>query len=103
MPQKLITLDAVVVAAAGTAVPISATVIRSGSVIIEAHPDNTGDMYVGDSNVDATNGITLQPGQSVEISGNHLRNGDDEIILSDIYVDAATNGDEVRVSYLGRR
>ena len=98
------TISAVAVAAAGTAVQVSSSEIRTQSVIIQAPVDNTGDIFVGDSSVDSANGIIIRPGNSLDFTGDNMgQGGDFEINLSDLYVDAATNGDEVRVMYVERQ
>jgi hypothetical protein len=77
------------VAAAGTAEALGGpTAIVS--VTIKALGDNTGNIYVGDSSVDSSNGFILEPGDSVSL---------DIDDLSDVYIDAQVNGEGV--SYLG--
>ncbi|NIR31662.1 MAG: hypothetical protein GWN84_20590 [Gammaproteobacteria bacterium] len=76
------------VATAGTAVTLvgASTIVKSG-VRIKARKGNTGTVYIGDSNVDSTNGYPLEPGESefVEIED-----------LQSIYIDADNNSDGVR-------
>ena len=103
MAVKLTTTAAITVAAAGTAVTVSAINRAVSSVIIQAEDGNTGNIFVGDSTVDSSNGIILTPGEATEISGDDRRSGLDELILSDVFVDAATNGDAVRVAFFARR
>lgn len=103
MAQKLNTGAVITVAAAGTAVTISATEIPVTSVIIEADASNTGNIYIGDSSVDATNGITAVPGESINVSTDDIPRQADEFILSDIFVDADTNDNKARIAYVKRR
>jgi hypothetical protein len=75
----------VTVPAAGTAVQIdSDTSIRE--YYIRALPGNTGVVYLGDSNVSASNGLPL-----AKADGPIFYNGR----LSELYVDAATNDDGI--------
>jgi len=92
------TLTAVAVASTGTAVQISSTPIYATAVIIFVPSGNTGEMYVGGSSVSSANGIVVAKEKSFSISAEDLKQG--EIDLSTIWVDAANNDDEVRVTYL---
>jgi hypothetical protein len=78
------------VASAGTAEPLSAVGLGFVEVIIQAKKSNTGYIYLGDSSVDNTNGIQLQPEASQA-----LEDGD----LADLYIDADTNGEGVVFFY----
>lgn len=98
--EVLITPDQVVVASAGTRVPLSASLLASDNVAIQAHPDNAGHIYVGDSSVDSTHGWVLVPGQFITIEGSRRPSGSDSIDMSSIWVDAATDGDKVQWGYL---
>ena len=70
---------------AGTKVQLATNVIIAG--IIEAPSTNTGNVYIGGSNVSSTVfGSELQPGQSAGIAINNTNK---------IYIDAATSGDDV--------
>ena len=86
------------VAAAGTAVPLSATNLLVHAVTIVANPGNTNNIYIGDSTVDATTKKLnpLGPGGSFPISTQtgFLLN------LKDVYIDADTNGNGVTYTYL---
>lgn len=101
--QKHFTLAPVTVAAAGTAVPISAVATPAIDIIITADAGNTGTVYVGDSTVDSSNGQPLAAGESYAIGTGGIRGTQEDFVLSDVYVDAATNGDSVRVAYTSRR
>ncbi len=56
-------VNTITVATAGTAVqsPSSGTV---KAVLFKARSSNTGNAYVGDSNVSSSRGVELQPGES---------------------------------------
>jgi len=76
------------VSSAGTAEALgSATDIIS--VTIKAKSSNTGNIYVGGSDVSSSNGLILEPGDAVSLDINDL---------STVYIDADTNGEGV--SYL---
>lgn len=75
------------VASAGTRVQLSAQACKA--VSIAAKPDNSDNIYVGDSSVDDTNGRILAPGDSVDLAIDNLNR---------LYIDADTNGDGI--SYL---
>lgn len=74
--------------AAGTAQVIAADVdIPHGfMLIIKAMSDNAGDIFIGDSSVDNTNGFILGAGESV---GVYVANA------SAVYIDADNNDDGV--------
>lgn len=89
-----------VVTTAGTRVALSADKLLSASLVVEALPTNTGNIYVGGIDVSSSNGIILQPGQSVSIPGPEIHGNQYEIDLAQVYLDAGTNGDATRVMYL---
>lgn len=103
MTQKMFTLPVVTVAAAGTRVPLTAGHVVASTCVVEADPANTGYVYVGDDTVTSTNGMALLPGDSVTIESDKIKSGNEEIFLEDIYVDAQTSGNKVRVQYLKRK
>jgi hypothetical protein len=76
------------VASAGTAEVLGVATAIQG-VLIQALSTNTGNVYVGDSNVDSTNGYVLSRNASVAFDIDNL---------NDIYIDVDTNGEGV--SYL---
>lgn len=100
MAQKLKTIGAVIVAAAGTRVQLSSEKRPVSSISIQAPSTNTGNIFVGDSTVDAANGQVLIPGQLMSITPPNRSAKGDEVMLDQVYVDAASNGDQVRVSVL---
>lgn len=104
MALKLTTLAAKTVAAAGTAEAITATSIITPSVTIQAKAGNTNNIYVGDSTVDSTNGLILTPGDVFTLEGEDRGGkGRDEFMLTDIFIDADTNGEGVDIAYIARR
>jgi hypothetical protein len=96
MIQKSKTLGEVTVTTAGTRVQITSSDITAVAVVIQALPTNTGNIFVGDSTVASTNGLILTPGDIIVIDPEE----ENELNLSDVYVDAATNADKVRVAYM---
>jgi len=77
------------VSSAGTAVQLSAAPEAVRRISVTAQSGNTGDIYLGKSDVDSTNGKTLSPGESVTLD---FSPGTEP--LDTFYVDAATNGDK---------
>lgn len=101
---KSITIPEITVSTAGTRVQVSATDTPITSIIIQASSGNSGVIYAGDSNVSATAGIVLSAGQGWAVTADASgRFGHEEMVLSDYWVDAATNGDKVKVIYMKRR
>lgn len=100
-----VTLGKVVVATAGTAVPLADSALPAYAVIVQALKANTGTVYVGDSSVDESSAVghALAAGESFVINGINLPRGLEEMMLNDFYVDAANNNDGVHVTYLTRR
>jgi len=79
------------VTAAGTAETLVASSTIVDSVTIKAKSANTGDIYVGGSDVDSTHGIVLDAGQAV----NNMVCDD----LINVYVDSSVNGEGVEYIY----
>ena len=77
------------VAAAGTAEALSSTPQRVLSLAIIAKSSNTGQVYVGGSDVDSSTNGGMAPGDSLELSGGNAMD------LADIYIDVDTNGEGV--------
>jgi hypothetical protein len=88
------------VTTAGTEVQVSSGVLTVRSCVIQALAANAGKIYVGGSDVDSTHGAHLSPGASLTLEAP----GDPTayIDLTNVYVDAETNGDKVNVLYLER-
>lgn len=89
-----------VVTAAGTAVALDTETHHVVSLLVHAGraaAANTGTVYVGDSNVDASSakGLRLEPGDTWEPD----ISTDDPWIMSDIFVDADTTSDGVTGLY----
>lgn len=91
------------VTTAGTRVPLSATDLYSSQVRIKARSNNSGIVYIGGSDVASTNGYHLAANAEVLLGDLMREHGNEAINLKDVYVDAATNGDGVRVIYVYSR
>ncbi len=93
---KTITLPTTVVngqktvAATGTAEALAGATTLLSVVSIKALISNTGNIFVGNSGVDSTNGYVLAQGESVVLS---------VADLATVFIDSAVNGDGV--SFLG--
>lgn len=75
------------------------TRIPANAVCIQAHPDNTGDVYVGDSTVDSGDkkGIVLQARQSIQFDSGTAPNG---LNLADYYFASDTASQKVNCFYV---
>ena len=91
------------VTANGTAERITTKETKALYVSIQGTVGNTGDIYVGDSQVSATNaGAILDAGVQMELHAPVVGNGVVPISLKDIWVDAGTAADKVNVFVLER-
>ena len=59
------------------------------AVVFKARADNTGDVYLGGNDVSSTDGMTLSPGESIQVS---LANPES---TSQFWADAASNNDQI--------
>ncbi len=88
-----------IVTAAATAEPLSATSVSIRSLWIMAETDNTNPVTVGGS--DVVGALATRKGAALRATDPPLKltsaDGVDE--LSDVYVDAITNGDGVTFMY----
>lgn len=75
------------VTTAGTAEILLSGSQETSTLTIQALEGNTGNIYVGDSAVDSTNGFPLSPGGSISLDHNHS--------LDNIYIDSDNNGEGV--------
>lgn len=72
------------------------------SVLIEALPDNTGDIYIANSSANASGSArhTLEPGDTLKIEGIERAGTKSLIDLSTLWFDGATSGDDIVYSYV---
>lgn len=91
--------EVITVTTAGTAVALASSKELVKKLVIQALKGNTGDMYVGASDVDSTseNGICLDARESFTLTPDMINGNDDYIDISKIYVDASVNGEKVAI------
>ena len=77
------------VSSAGTAVALSSSSQRVKSLTVVAKPGNTGQVYVGGSDVASTTNSGLAPGDSVILPAVNW------LDLKDVFIDVDTNGEGV--------
>ena len=89
--------DSVDVPNATTRVQISTLRERVLTITFRGRKGNSGNVYVGDNTVAAAAGFELTPGDSITMDPSQAQVNDSRvtILLSDFYVDAASNGDDV--------
>lgn len=99
----LSSLAQVTLAAAGTAQALSGTSREVSEVLIQADATNTGNIYVGASDVDATHGVHLAPGVSLKVSADNAYEDEDRVFvdLNEIYIDGSNTGDKVNILIMG--
>ena len=89
------------VSAAGTAEALSATALWVVGYIVKPLAANTGNVYVGDSDVDNT-GMPWAAGEPFSWNGDFLPRADDKnryTNLAEVYIDVDTNDEGVDVLY----
>lgn len=73
------------------------------AVLLQAELSNTGYVYVGDSEVSATNyGVCLSAGDVYTLSAEELGWGKSFISMKDVWLDVSVAGDGVSCMYLER-
>jgi len=90
------------VATAGTRVQLSSSAIYAKKVFIVASTSNAGLIYIGGSDVSSTNGFPLAntaPGNRVDLGDLTIGGSSEAWDLSQVYVDAANNDEDVFVLY----
>lgn len=89
------------VTSAGTRVQLSTdTTIRSGYIVIQALPANTGKIYVGGTGVTSANGVSLDAKACFVMNAETSKFGNRIFRLSDIYIDSSENGEGVSITYM---
>jgi len=88
----IIDIGTTTVSTAGTEQRLSNTANRVLWVKAKALAANSGIVYLGVSDVTATNGYELSAGNEIEIN---FAEAGGSVIFSSLYVDAATNGDKL--------
>lgn len=94
------------VATAGTRIQLTSSTIYATAVFIEAHENNTGTIYVGNSTVASTTYTRrLLPGTGFQIAAEPNAQAGQHggmLDLSKIYFDASANAQVVMVTYLDK-
>ena len=90
------------VVTAGTPVPLSATPTQTIAVVVQADPDNNGNIFLGNAGVTASQCMVLAPGKGFEILCEDTLADEDTVYidLAEVFVDAATSGDSVYIAEL---
>jgi len=103
MASELKQLAQLNLASAGTAQALSASSIEAAVVIFTAKTGNGGLIYIGDSDVSATEAaIELAAGETYELRGVEVGAGPASFNLADIYFDGGTTNDDLHVGYVVR-
>lgn len=89
-------------ASAGTPQRVSINDIWVRSFLVQGAAGNTGDMYLSDSesNASTTNRVALCPGSILHFNADNWGATDSMINLKDLWFDGATTGDKLVVMYL---
>jgi hypothetical protein len=91
------------VTTAGSEVPLSASSVPCGQVIIQVKRANTGFIYVGDSAVTSTLCFELAPPASATAQLSSIsvsaQQGSNALNLAHIYIDSSVNGEGVTFWY----
>lgn len=88
---------------ANTRVQLCSTQYYTPAVVVTAAHGNTGNIYVGDSTVgSAAYSVVLSAGQTYTLTGITVGGTQEDIDITKLYADTATNGNDVHVSYYAR-
>jgi hypothetical protein len=84
-----------------TAVPLTAatTDYLKFGIVLQADPANTGNVFIGDSDVTTATGIQLTAGQSISLTDFASTKGVHEWDLRKIFVVASAAAQAIRVAY----
>lgn len=97
MATPSLTTTTKTVTAAGTAERLSATSSRYHMIVLQAECDNTGNIHIGGSSVDSSNGILLDACESFTFTGSNNKGSNIPFDLYEIWIDADTNGEGVKI------
>jgi hypothetical protein len=103
MALKLYTRPLLDIPTAGARVQLQSGDEWVTTIVFYAPAANTGLIWIGDSSVAANRGVALAPGATFSLSQDSNGGDGDEFNLADIYVDTATNGNDVAVSVVRQR
>ena len=90
------------VASAGNALQLSTTPLKVLWFLVQAIPGNTGNVFLGASDVDSAKGIVIEPSMSQPVNldvPDAFHAGGLRLDLSEWYIDAANSTDGVVVLY----
>jgi len=76
--------------------------LKVPAITIQALPENTNNVYIGDDQVTTSNGLELDALDSITLSAQELGLGGASISLRDIWLDVDTGAEGVQVLYLER-
>lgn len=86
---------------AGTAIRVAGSSVNSDrycdTAVIQAHPSNTGNIFVGGSDVSSSNGFVLEPGDAINLAQFIDKKRGAVLDLYNFWVVSATNNDVIRV------
>lgn len=91
------------VVTAGTRVALASAKTMTTHAVIKARSTNAGLVYIGGVTVAAANGYHLAANAEVKLSDLVASSTNEAFDLAQVYVDAATNGDGVRIIYVSDR
>lgn len=103
MAVKLLTAPQAIVTSAGTAVPVYSSKLAVTSITLQALFTNVGKIYVGSSTVTSSTGIEIPPGDVITIDAASVRGHQEEIYADEVYVNATSSNDAVKVIMIVRR
>ncbi|HDZ37678.1 MAG TPA: hypothetical protein ENH62_05235 [Marinobacter sp.] len=90
------------VASAGVAEALSSVSLKVMWFLVQAIPGNTGNVFLGASDVDSTRGLVIEPSMSQPVNldvPDAFHAGGLRLDLSEWYIDAANSADGVVVLY----
>jgi len=85
----------VTVATSGTEIQFVSTDTPIKSILIDATAANSGNVFIGANGVTTANAPPLKPGEQMSIVFMNGTEGETPGMLSDLYVDAAVNGETI--------
>lgn len=97
----LVTLDPQVTVTSGVPTRLTSSDLYAIAIIVKAHKDNVGNIYIAFTAADATSakGFDLEPGQAWTFEADANRGVVRPINIKDIFIDGGTTGDKVVVHY----
>lgn len=104
MAVKIVTLNPVTITTGGVAEQAGSAATPVTSMTLQAEDTNTGNVYIGGSNVTAANGQALTPGNTCEITADSIGRGSaEEFLINEVWINSSTSGNVVRIAVFQRR